>query len=146
MNRNYYMERSIERLETSMEMASLNEIVENAVAEDSRYAPEAFFFVCDSLDFTAKKLKEGQDGAARHVNGRELAEGFCGLALEEFGPMASFIVGYWGIKRTEDIGEIVFKLIDAGRLSKTEGDTIEDFAGLFDLHTFLSAPYSSGTG
>ena len=39
----------------------------------------------------------------------------------------------WGINRTADFGEIVFNLVEAGLMSKTDQDTREDFRDIYDL-------------
>jgi uncharacterized repeat protein (TIGR04138 family) len=49
----------------------------------------------------------------------------------------------WGVLRTEDIGAIVFELVDAGHLSARPEDRPEDFATGIDLPAALAA--STGT-
>jgi len=98
--------------------------------KDKRYNPEAYSFVMAGLDFTMKKLKR-----KGHVTGHELAEGLKDYAIEEFGPMARTVLEYWGIKSTDDFGEIVFNMIDAGMLGKTEQDSKSDFNNVYDFKT-----------
>jgi len=81
-----------------------------------------------ALDLTLRKLEK-----PRHISGRELLEGIKKLAEEEFGPMAKIVFEHWGIKNTEDFGHIVFNLVEAGIMSKTEEDSIEDFKDVFDF-------------
>lgn len=124
------------------EHLSFQEAVAQIAQHDPRYPAEAYFFVRDGLDDTVKRLKKGARGVMRHVTGKELSEGLCAFAIEEYGPMARFTLAAWGLHRTEDFGEVVFKLIEAGRLGKTANDRKEDFAGLFDLAAELSAPFA----
>ena len=126
-----------------MENRSFSEAVQHVVQRDPRYAAEAYFFVRDGLEFTVKNLKKGARGLARHVNGQELSEGLCSYALDEYGPMAFFTLKSWGITRTDDFGEIVFNLIEAGMLGKTDEDRKEDFAGRFDLYETLGRMYEA---
>src|SRR6185436_20564505 len=72
-----------------------------------------------------------------HVSGPELLDGLRDLALREFGLMARTVFKMWGIRRTDDFGEIVFNLVAAGLMSKTDEDTREDFRNVFDLDEAL---------
>ena len=47
--------------------------------------------------------------------------------IERFGKQAKSMLRSWGITRTEDVGEIVFSLVEANRLGKQPGDSREDF-------------------
>ncbi|MFH1854233.1 MAG: Minf_1886 family protein [Candidatus Omnitrophota bacterium] len=109
---------------------SINKVVAllSVFDKDKRYGPEAYSFVMAALGFTTKKL-----GKKGHVTGGELLDGIKEYALSEFGPMTRTVLEHWGIKRTDDFGEIVFNMIDAGVLGKTEKDTKKDFANRFDF-------------
>ena len=48
----------------------------------------------------------------------------------------------WGIDRTDDIGEIVFNMIEAKLLSKTEADNRADFHQVYDLDKALADGYT----
>ena len=96
--------------------------------KDKRYGPESYSFVMAALDFTTKKLRR-----TGHVTGQELLEGIREYALGQFGPMARNVFEHWGIKTTNDFGEIVFNMIDTGMLGKTERDSKEDFNNKFDF-------------
>jgi uncharacterized repeat protein (TIGR04138 family) len=123
----------------------LAEVVRN----DPRYAYEAYEFVFYALHHTQKLLGHEQAAAAErgqppragdphhHVTGPELLEGIRDLALREFGRMARTVFRLWGIERTDDFGEIVFNLIEAGMMSKTDQDSRADFRGVYDLDRAL---------
>ncbi|MFC1624310.1 Minf_1886 family protein, partial [Candidatus Omnitrophota bacterium] len=98
------------------------------LGNDKRYNPESYSFVMKALGFTMKKLRR-----KGHVTGVELLNGAREYALEQFGPMTRSVLGYWGITTTNDIGEIVFNMIDAGILGRTEKDSKEDFNNRFDF-------------
>jgi uncharacterized repeat protein (TIGR04138 family) len=55
--------------------------------------------------------------------------------------MARTVFARWGIQRTGDFGEIVFNLIAAGLMSKTDEDTREDFRDVYDLDQALVQGY-----
>ena len=69
--------------------------------------------------------------------GAELLAGVCDLAKREFGRMARVVFAQWGINKTGDWGDIVFNLIEANLLSKTDNDSRDDFRDLFDLDDVL---------
>jgi uncharacterized repeat protein (TIGR04138 family) len=90
------------------------------------YHETAYLFILAGLHHTIERL-----GEARHISGRELAEGCRDLALERYGPMARSVLEYWGIRATRDLGEIVFALVEMGILVKQDGDALDDFEGVF---------------
>lgn len=101
---------------------------EKILKKDNRYKPEAYQFVMSALNFTVKKFKK-----PRHVTGQELLQGIRHYALEQFGPMSKAVLEHWGVKCTEDFGEIVFGLVEVGLLGKTEEDRKEDFKNGYDF-------------
>ena len=68
-----------------------------------------------------------------HVSGQDLLRGIRDLALREFGLMARPVFRMWRVNATDDFGEIVFNLVEANLMSKTDRDERADFAGVFDL-------------
>lgn len=105
---------------------------------DRRYARNGYYFVLDALDYTIETLgKDRATGENRHVGGKELLEGIRELAADQFGPMATVVLDRWGVRATEDFGELVFNLIDIGLLSRRPSDSRLDFADGFDFaHAF----------
>ncbi len=111
--------------------------------DDPRYAYEAYEFVCDAVSFTQEQLgrvpeEEDDPDTDYHVSGEELARGACELAVLEFGMMAPVVFRQWGIRKTDDLGNIVFNLIRAERLSQSDRDDPDDFRDLFDLDKALA--------
>ena len=109
--------------------------------QSPRFAYEGYEFVCESVTYTMKRLgrtSEGKDPSSdQHVSGGELLRGVCDLAVREFGMMASVVFKQWGIGNTDDVGAIVFNLIQVELLSKSDRDAPEDFHDLFELHQTL---------
>ena len=68
-------------------------------------------------------------------------EGVRRLAMEQFGPLARTVLEYWGIHSTDDLGEIVFDLVDMGVLVKNPRDRPEDFADVFDFEEVFDHNY-----
>ena len=104
--------------------------------EDGRYMPEALYFVQEALDYKLRQV-----GEVRHLSGGELLDGIRELALECFGLMARVVFEQWGVSRTEDFGEIVFLLIEREQLFRDEGDSKDDFKGVYDFRDALDNSY-----
>jgi len=104
------------------------------------YAPEAYVFLRDGLAHTVAMV-HGEDAVneppaedeSRHVSGQQLCMGLRDYAIQRYGLLAKPVLTRWGITRTEDFGNIVFALVDAQLMRKTDEDTIEDFRGVFDF-------------
>lgn len=96
---------------------------------EPRYAREAYGFVVGALGATVQALPPARlaDPARRHLSGRELLAGVVSLARGEFGPLAPTVFREWGVTANEDVGRIVFQLVESGQLSAREEDTIDDF-------------------
>ena len=115
---------------------------------DPRYAYEAYEFLFEGLSHTQRMLgraaepTRAEELPENHVSGPELCAGLVELARREFGRMARVVFRMWGINTTDDIGEIVFNLIDANLLSKTDSDSRADFRGLFDRDEALLANFT----
>jgi uncharacterized repeat protein (TIGR04138 family) len=127
-------------------MTFFNTKLEEVVKKHPRYAYEAYEFMFQALNFTQKMLgreppEEIADAAAagpqHHVTGQELLEGIRVLALREFGFLARTVFHSWGIDRTDDFGEIVFNLVEAKLMSKTNEDNRADFRAVYDLDEAL---------
>jgi len=121
---------------------SFRETVIAICKKDSRYLPEAYAFLVEALDVTVKSaLKENPEQGNRHVSGQQLLEGIRAHALAEFGPMTHTVFSEWGVHTTLDFGEIVFNLVESGRLGKTDSDTIEDFRDVFSFEEAFLKPF-----
>ena len=123
-----------------MKVPDVEKLLEGILARDPRYTVEAYAFVRAGLDFTVRRLK-----TPRHVRGQELLEGIRQFSIEEFGPMTKTVLNGWGIQRTEDIGEIVFNLVETGLLGKTEEDNRADFANGYDFDEAFRKPFKPTT-
>jgi uncharacterized repeat protein (TIGR04138 family) len=99
-------------------------MIKTAIGANGRYPLEAY-------EFVRKAIREHQQKEPGDVSARELLQAIKGLALEKFGKGARKALAQWKIFRTEDFGEIVFEMVDAGVLSKNPDDSKEDFANGF---------------
>lgn len=120
-------------------------------AQDARYAYEAYEFIYKALSHTQKMLgreppadatpAQLEEDDSHHVRGRELLEGIRALALLEFGLMARTVFHCWGVRRTEDFGNILFNLVEAKLMHKADEDTLADFRDVFDFEQALVHDY-----
>lgn len=108
--------------------------VERIRAADGRFGRDAYAFVMDSLDFTMRQI-----GQRRHLSGAELVRGLCANARHRFGLLAYTVLARWGLTTSDDVGDIVFQLIEAGILSRQESDTRADFVDVVDFRDALEA-------
>lgn len=106
------------------------------------YAAEAIQFVRDGLAHTARKIHGENPGPGqdRHVNGPQLCLGLRDYAVGRYGLLARTVLHRWGITRTEDFGRIVFALIEAGILRRSDDDSAEDFRSVFEFDEAFANP------
>ena len=124
-----------------MQAMQFEQSVVSILKRDKRFAPHAYFFLKDALDFTVKRIAETRGGQTRHVSGPELLEGFRDFSLEQFGPMASTLMTEWGVRKCQDVGDMVFHLIEEQAFGKQESDRREDFSEAFDFEESLVKPF-----
>lgn len=116
-----------------------DEILGRLRERNPRFHAKAYLFVLSAL----QSVMEGLD-RPRHIAGDELARGVRDLALDRFGPLAGTVLEHWGIHATEDVGEVVFALVDCGVLVKQDEDRREDFRDVFDFDEAFERGYPWG--
>jgi uncharacterized repeat protein (TIGR04138 family) len=105
-------------------------------ARGDSYHERAYLFVLAAIEFLQGRLE-----VRRHVTGSELSWACRDFAVRQFGLLAEPVLGYWGVRRTEDFGRIVFNLVSVGLLSTQPGDREGDFAGVFEFNAAFREPY-----
>jgi uncharacterized repeat protein (TIGR04138 family) len=103
---------------------------------EPRYSEGAYIFVLAALEYAQQRLQ-----VRRHISGIELADACRELALERYGVMARIVLEWWGIRNTEDIGAVVFAMVDLGFLASAPGDTREQFANVYDFTSAFDHEY-----
>jgi len=125
-----------------MQKLEFAEAIDLIVERTPRYDREAYYFLRDALDFTVKARKKARDASGSgHVSGQQLLEGVRQYAIKQYGPMVVTVLEYWGIRRCEDFGEMVYNLINIGIFGKTDTDSIDDFKGGYDFQEAFVEPY-----
>ena len=143
-------------------MSSRDELAK-VIANDPRYSLEAYAFVLEALNQARQlKLKSAPrakaDDAAKppaaaqsraeasdkprisgHVDAAQLCDALRKLALRQYGFLSATVLAHWGVRSTSDVGDIVYNLIAAGGLEKTESDSRSDFDNRYDFETAFKA-------
>ncbi len=143
-------------------MSSRDELAK-VIANDPRYSLEAYAFVLEALH-QARQLKlksapraKAEDSAtpprkplseaeasdkpriSGHVDAAQLCDALRKLALRQYGLLSATVLAHWGVRSTSDVGDIVYNLIAAGGLEKTERDSRSDFDNLYDFEMAFKA-------
>lgn len=136
-----------------MQEVNFDEVLDGILYKDGRYHRDAYLFVRDAFDYTQKTViksalptaSEGPpertaDGR-QHVTGQQLLEGIRVCALDRFGPMAMTVFEEWGVRASEDFGEIVFNFVESSLFSKTKKDSRDHFRGGYDFFEAFRRPF-----
>jgi len=115
------------------------------VVHATSYPLDAFVFVQRGLDFTVRRIHGEPDSQTdlgnRHITGTMLCHGLRDYATKQYGLMACTVLNHWNIHGCQDFGQIVFALVDAGLMHKTDDDSLDDFAGVYDFAQAFSAQF-----
>ena len=112
------------------------------------YPPQAFHFVQEGLRQTVETLFDSTDSEecdefSRHITGQQLCMGLREHAIQQYGLLAFNVLDSWNIRKTIDFGNIVFALVDAGLMRKTEDDHLSDFADVYEFDEAFESPLAS---
>jgi len=121
-------------------------MIQELVEKDPRYQEDAYVFVREGLDYTVHEKNEVPKNQSHHVRGWELAEGIREYAIREYGPVTLRVLRHWGIESCEDLGEIVYNMIDAQILGKTPEDNKTDFHDVYDFEEAFRDPFLPTAG
>jgi uncharacterized repeat protein (TIGR04138 family) len=113
-----------------------DDILSRIRARGGQYHERAYLFVLGTIEFLQNRLE-----VRRHVTGPELAWACRDFARQQFGLLAPVVLAHWGIARTEDIGRIVFTLVEVGLLVTQAGDSESDFEGVYEFAEVFGASY-----
>jgi uncharacterized repeat protein (TIGR04138 family) len=123
------------------ELQFAEEILERLRDQHPRFHGKGYLFLLSALHQVLEGLEE-----PRHISGAELAQGVRDLAIRRYGPMARTVLEHWGIHSTQDLGEMVFAMVDCGVLIRREDDRKEDFLDLYDFEEVFERNYPWGQG
>ncbi len=112
--------------------------LEQIAKEDARYSISAIKFVYEGLGYTAKNVAT----EPKHVTGQTLCDGLRKLAIEKWGRLAMLVLNTWGLKTTNDFGEIVYLMIKHEWMSAQPTDSIDDFNNVYDFKTVFKDQFA----
>ena len=112
------------------------EVLDQLQERNPRFHARSYEFVMMALHSVIQSLDE-----PRHISGRELTEGLRELAIGQYGLLARTVLEHWGIHETEDVGRVVFAMVEQGILVKEDEDGPKDFADVFDFEDAFETNY-----
>lgn len=125
-----------------MDQESENKAIEAILAEDGRYAAEAYEMVVDALRAAAKgRRRSGPGPRVARLDPAGLLDAVREFALEEYGPLTLTLLQSWNVHGCRDIGEIVFNLASRGVVALEPGDRRESFHAGFDFEEAFRRPF-----
>ena len=108
---------------------------EDIVGKDSRYNARAYALLMDCIHYL------GENGG--HMSGAEILEEFRERTLDQYGPLSYEVLTEWGVKSTEDVGEMMMNLVESRRVGRDENDTPESFVGGYDFKEAFLGPFKA---
>lgn len=106
---------------------------QDIVAKDSRYNARAYALLMNVVHNLTK--------SGNHVSGEDILAEFKETVLDQYGPLSYTVLTEWGLKCTEDVGEMMFNLTEGRRVARDEGDTPESFSCGYDFKEAFLGPY-----
>jgi uncharacterized repeat protein (TIGR04138 family) len=102
------------------------------VAEASGYGVDAVLFVSAALNYTLSHVRREEQ---EHVTAKDVCAGFREYVRMYFNDAAEAVdlLSEWGLRGSDDVGRIVFAMVETGQAKSADGDRPEDFAGVFTL-------------
>ena len=108
----------------------------DVVAKDRRFDARAYALLMDVVSYLGGESK-------RRVSGEAILDEFRDRALDQYGPLTYRVLTEWGLSRTEDIGEMMFNLVEAHRIRRDDRDTADAFADGYDFKEAFLEPYQT---
>jgi len=118
--------------------------LEEVIDELGVYPVDAFVFLQEGLSFSVQRAhgaRARDKTVNRHVSGKQLCQGLRDLALQKWGRLARTVLAKWGITCSMDFGRMVFAMVEAGLMQKTDDDTVEEFRNVFDFEYAFERAY-----
>ena len=125
----------------SQQQQQQQEVDWNEILSSVPYPIEAFAFVREGLNYAVEAVHDDPESLSedeRHITGQQLCMGLRDMAISKYGLLAPVVLEHWAVRRTCDFGRIVFAMIDAGLMTKTSADSMEDFQAVYDFDEAFS--------
>jgi uncharacterized repeat protein (TIGR04138 family) len=106
------------------------------------YSLDALLFINLTISELLKVRRKENNGQVTHITGGE----FCKYLLTSRGSRTPDILRGYGLNRSEDVGRMIFGLVNLGLMGRREEDSEADFVGIFNLDERIpSSPLPSTT-
>lgn len=118
--------------------------IEEVIEDLGVYPVDAFAFLQEGLSVAVQRMhgaRARDESVSRHVSGKQLCHALRDLALQKWGRLAGTVLARWGITCTMDFGRMVFAMVDASLMQKTDEDNLEDFRSVFDFEYAFERAY-----
>lgn len=114
---------------------------------DPRYPLAAYCFVKNALAYAADSREldlqafeenaidgNGEPMVERHFTGQQLCHAIRSFAVNQFGYLAKVVLSTWNVDSTSCFGDLVYNMIDAEMMKKSDQDRREDFDDVYDFN------------
>ena len=123
-----------------MEHDELEERILLIRRRDRRFDRNAYLWALDLVDFGLERIRSKPGAKQAHLSATSLL-GFVGeFAAKDFGRGASLVFEAWNIRLTDDVGEIIWNLIDNKLLSAGPNDSRYGFQTQVAIKDLLLPP------
>ena len=92
------------------------------------------------MDGAPEDIASADAASAPHTDGLPVPRRYWAMATI-WAAMAMTVLEEWGVRQCPDIGELVFNMVEAGLLAKTEKDSREDFRAGYDFTDAFRKPF-----
>jgi len=100
------------------------------------FPQDAIVFLLEAIQYTPQYHGEEPgdiDQPPRRCSAQELCRAFVLYAKDTYGEEYCEMLQEWGICRSEDLGQLVYKLREIGSIETDEDESLADFDNQFDL-------------
>ena len=88
------------------------------------------------MEWLKQQGEDDSEDRLAHLTGAELGKAVFDFSLDKYGFLTPMIWSDLNIFRSEDIGQIVWHLVQENLIGKRDEDNIEDFEGLWTIEDF----------
>ncbi|MGQ9707820.1 MAG: Minf_1886 family protein [bacterium] len=111
-------------------------LLHELLANDSRYPLDAYLLVNDGLQYAHKVT-----GRKSPIAAQELLDAIRELMIQRYGLMAKAVLSSWGINSTDDIGQVVLNLVNAGLMLQEDTESVDKFHAVYDFEQVFVENY-----
>lgn len=111
-------------------MTDLIDSLHQVSQKHNKYPVQAYLLIYETLDWLHQK------GNVSHLTGADLSQAMFSYSLAVYGLLSKMVWRELNILRSEDIGNMVYHLLDEKLMNKQETDNQSDFDNVLTIETF----------